>query len=451
MKHLSPLLLALCLLPAARAAEPAVTKYGDATTPYATGIKGSPGLPLYFTSGSTPGAGAPANMKAQALITLGRLKDNITTAGFTLSDVVFVRAYLAPGADGKVDYAGWNEAWGEMFNTAAFPHKPARTTVAVPLLGTPATLIEIEFVATAAAAPGLAPASDKLGLPNTNAMLKPFGTKEGRIYSGMGIMPGAAMYWTAGSTAGVINPDAPAGSRERSGDMKTQARVTLQKLQANLAAVGLSFKDVVYLRAFLGPDRLDGDKFDYVGWNEAYGEFFNNAGNPHKPARTTITTPTYGVGSATMIEIEIIAAFPGKPGDQVKFDSALNAKIKAYGAPTAAISSGMAVTGGSTFFFSAGAVPGAAGDMKAQALSALEILKGRLAEAGLSYKDVVFLRAYVVPNPDGSVDRAGWTEAYNTYFNNPTQPHKPARTTIPVLSLPRAEWKIELDVIAVAP
>jgi len=38
------------------------------------------------------------------------LKDNITTAGLTLKEVMFVRAYLVPGADGKVDYAGWNEA-----------------------------------------------------------------------------------------------------------------------------------------------------------------------------------------------------------------------------------------------------------------------------------------------------------------------------------------------------
>jgi enamine deaminase RidA (YjgF/YER057c/UK114 family) len=61
----------------------------------------------------------------------------------------------------------------------------------------------------------------------------------------------------------------------------------------------------------------------------------------------------------------------------------------------------------------------------------------------------VFLRAYVVPEADGSVDRQGWAEAYTRYFNNPQQPHKPARTTIAVKSLPRPDLKIEIDVIAV--
>ena len=89
--------------------------------------------------------------------------------------------------------------------------------------------------------------------------------------------------------------------------------------------------------------------------------------------------------------------------------------------------------------------------MKTQALSALETLKGRLAEAGLSFKDVTFLRAYVVPEADGSVDRTGWGEAYTTFFNNKEQPHKPARTTIAVHSLPRPNWKIEIDVIAAEP
>ena len=34
-------------------------------------------------------------------------------------------------------------------------------------------------------------------------------------------------------------------------------------------------------------------------------------------------------------------------------------------------------------------------------------------------------------NKDGSIDRTGWTAAYGQYFNSASQPHKPARTTIP--------------------
>jgi enamine deaminase RidA (YjgF/YER057c/UK114 family) len=61
------------------------------------------------------------------------------------------------------------------------------------------------------------------------------------------------------------------------------------------------------------------------------------------------------------------------------------------------------------------------------------------------------LRAYVVPSADGNFDHAGWSAAYGQYFNNPMQPHKPARTTIPVTSLPSPEWNIVIDVVAVAP
>ncbi len=427
----------------------AFTAYGDAATVYSTGVKVTGGLPMYFSSGSTAGQGAPDTMKGQALVTLKKLEENITTAGFSLSDVVFVRAYLAPAADGKIDYAGWNEAWAEVFNNPKVPHKPARTTVGVPLLGRPGTYIEIEFVCTGPSKPGLFSSSEKLGLPVASPMLKPYGTKEGRIYAGMGIKPGAAYYWTAGITSPMLKPDAPATSLEKFGDMKTQATGLLKRLQENLANVGLTFGDVIYLRAFVGPDTLRGGKFDYDGWNAAYSEFFNTASNPHKPARTTVTTPTYGA-PGMMLEVELLCAFPGAP-DKVTFDSQASPGLKAYGAPTAAISSGVASKAGNNFYFSAGVGPKVGGDMKTQALSALETLKTRMAEAGVSFKDVTFLRAYVVPEADGTIDRAGWGEAYTTFFNNPGQPHKPARTTIAVHSLPRPDWKIEIDVIAAVP
>lgn len=443
-------LAALALVAAGSVHAAAFTAYGDASTVYATGVKVTGGLPVYFSSGSTAGQGAPDTMKGQALQTMQKLEENIATAGFKLSDIVFVRAYLAPAADGKIDYAGWNAAWSEVFGTAKTPHKPARTTVGVPLLGRPGTFIEIEYVCAKPAEPGLFSSSDKLGLPVSNPMLKPYGTKEGRIYNGVGIKPGAAYYWTAGTTSPMLKPDAPATSPERFGDMKTQATGLLKRLQENLANVGLTFGDVIYLRAFVGPDTLRGGKFDYDGWNAAYSEFFNTAANPHKPARTTVTTPTYGA-PGMMLEVELLCAFPGAP-DKVAFDNPASPGLKAYGAPTAAISSGVASKAGNNFYFSAGAGPKVGGgDMKTQALSALDTLKTRLAEAGLSFKDVTFLRAYVVPEADGSVDRNGWGEAYTTYFNNKDQPHKPARTTIAVHSLPRPDWKIEIDVIAAGP
>ena len=125
---------------------PAFKPVGDLSGRYSP-VTVSPGaIPLYFPSGSTAGADAPADMKGQAALTLQRLRTNLQDAGLSFEDVAFARAYLAPGADGKVDYEGWNAAWDEVFNNPAKPVevKPARTTVAVPLLGRPGTLIEID-------------------------------------------------------------------------------------------------------------------------------------------------------------------------------------------------------------------------------------------------------------------------------------------------------------------
>jgi enamine deaminase RidA (YjgF/YER057c/UK114 family) len=298
----------------------------------------------------------------------------------------------------------------------------------------------------------MAAGSEALGLPVTNPSLKPYGTKEGRIYAGMGVMPGSSMYWTSGNNPAVINKDAPITSYDNRGDMHTQAHNTLAQLKENLATVGLTLADVVYVRAFLGPDWNMGGKFDFDGWNKAYGEFFNNPDQPHKPARVTVTTPTFAANAGghpnTMIEVEFVAAFPKAPS---LFDGpAVETRaLRQYGAPTANVASGVAVKPHSAFYVSGGALPSIGGDMKTQALSALESLKSRLAEAGMNFRDVVFMRAYLVPDADGTVDRDGWNAAYTTFFNNPEQPHKPARVTIPVYSLPKSESKIAIDIIAV--
>ena len=426
---------------AAQAASPAFTLEPIAGRPYAAGAVGTAGAPVYFPSGGTAGPDAPADMKAQSLQTLARLKENLATAGLSIDDVGYARAYLAPGPDGKIDYAGWEAAWQETFGAAA---KPARSTVGVPFLGSPTTVVEVEFVALPATSPGLFAASPDAQLPVTNDRLALYGTRGGRIAGGIGVKPGTALYFTAGTLAPTLDEKLKPADRGYKGDMKTQARGTLLRLQENLASVGLSFKDVVYLRAFLAPDVHLGGKFDYDGWNAAYGEFFNTAQLAHKPSRTTVTTPGFG-DPATLIEIEIVAAFPASPA---LFDAkSKTPQLRVYGAPTAPIASGIAVAATAPLYFSAGAV--AMGDsVEAQATAALATLKERMAAQGLGFEDVVFLRAYVVPGPDGNIDRAGWSAAYGRHFGTPQQPNKPARTTIAVQSLPQPGYRIEIDVVA---
>jgi enamine deaminase RidA (YjgF/YER057c/UK114 family) len=135
-------------------------------------------------------------------------------------------------------------------------------------------------------------------------VLKPYGTKEARIYDGVGALANTAFFWTSGQRG--------AGQPPNFGNMKTQAHAGLQNLKNDLAAAGLTFKDVVFLRAFVGPDKPGAPdaRYDLANWNAAYDEFFNNPENPHKPARTTVTVPNFG-GAGPLIEIEIVAAFPG--------------------------------------------------------------------------------------------------------------------------------------------
>lgn len=401
---------------------------------YSGGVKIAPGAPLYFTSGLTAGKDGGETMKAQALTTLKKLKSNIAAAGFGLNDVVFVRAYLAPGPDGAVDYAGWNAAWTETFGSSAVPHKPARTTIGVPALGSPTTLIEVEYVCAASSSDKRFDVPGAQTLPAVNPNLKVYGTKEARIAAGIGVSAGAAMFWSAGTTPG----------KDGGTDTKSQALTILKKLKTNLEAAGLSLGDIVFLRALLAPDPAKGGKVDSEGWNDAYAQFFTTSENPHKPARASI--PVSPFGGEMLIEIEVIATYPGAPKP---FENTPEAgALKSFGAADAMIASGIAVAEKSSFYFSAGAISTEEGDLKTQAVAALETLSRRLGEAGLSTKDVIFLRAYVVPEADGSFDRKGWGEAYNRYFNNPQNPHKPARTTIAVKSLPRQGAKIELDVIA---
>ncbi len=416
--------------------------YGTAATVYSTGAKLVPGATVFFSAGDL--APDPSgDTKKQAQDAMESLKGTLAEAGFSLSDVVFVRAYLAPDKSGKADYAGWNAAWNTVFNHPGHPHKPARTTVAVPLLGNSGHLIEIEFVCAAAASAKMAAGSAALKLPSTNPRLTPYGTKEGRIYDGMGILPGTGLYWTSGMVRKKdCRPAAPGES-----ETYVQSVSTLENLAENLGRMGLSFKDIVYLRAFLAPDASRGGKFDYEGWNRAFDEFFNLPKNPHKPARTTITTPTYGMTPPLVNEIEVIAAFPGAT-DIFSQPDAGNANLRTYAAPEAQIASGVGLKAGAALFFSAGHVADSGTTMKEQSLSALAKLKATLEAAGVGFKDVIFLRAYITVEADGSLDRAGWSEAYHTCFNFPGQPHKVARTTIAVHSLPRPECKIEIDVIA---
>ena len=136
-----------------------------------------------------------------------------------------------------------------------------------------------------------------------------------------------------------------------------------------------------------------------------------------------------------------------------------------YGSPTAAISSGVVIPPGRAVIWTSGTTPAVAdstakpgsrerfGDTRTQAASILRNIQGQLERQGLSMKDVVYLRAYLVPDAanQNRIDMNGWSAAYGEFFGTAANPTKPARSTVGVTALVNADWLIEIEAFAVFP
>jgi enamine deaminase RidA (YjgF/YER057c/UK114 family) len=141
------------------------------------------------------------------------------------------------------------------------------------------------------------------------------------------------------------------------------------------------------------------------------------------------------------------------------------AQVTFYGAPAAAISSGVVIPPNKAFVGTSGTTPGVAdanvkpgtrerfGDTRTQATSILKNIAGQLEKQGLTMKDVVYLRAYLVPDPTkgNRIDMEGWSAAYGEVFGTAANPTKPARSTVGVSALVNADWLIEIEAFAVFP
>ncbi len=139
-------------------------------------------------------------------------------------------------------------------------------------------------------------------------------------------------------------------------------------------------------------------------------------------------------------------------------------EVTPYGSDESSILSGIAVPAGYAQMWVSGTVPSVTneaapedsieqyGDMMTQASSVFDNISGVLEEAGLGLEDVVFLRVYLVPDPEsGEVDYDGFFSAYGEYFNNDENPVKTARSTIAVAGLVLPGWLVEIDALAVYP
>jgi enamine deaminase RidA (YjgF/YER057c/UK114 family) len=140
-------------------------------------------------------------------------------------------------------------------------------------------------------------------------------------------------------------------------------------------------------------------------------------------------------------------------------------EVEFYGNPRSPISGGVVIPAGRASVWTSGTVPGVAdesaergtraryGDTYTQAASILDRIEAQLKEQGLTMRDVVYIRAYLVPDAenDGRIDMQGWSKAFGEVFGTDDNPTKPARSTVGVAALVLPDWLIEIEAFAVFP
>ncbi|MQA89627.1 MAG: hypothetical protein GEU90_05265 [Gemmatimonas sp.] len=157
----------------------------------------------------------------------------------------------------------------------------------------------------------------------------------------------------------------------------------------------------------------------------------------------------------TMFTWGDLAAQQDTPPDSVRLYGLTDASSIAGGVVIPAGRSVVWTSGTGPPLFNERAQPGTQerfGDTKIQAEGVLRRIEEQLGDLGLALGDVVYIRAYLVPDPQlGGIDTAGWNEAFQEVFGTPTNPTRPARSTIGVAALVNPDWLIEVEAFAVYP
>jgi len=219
-------------------------------------------------------------------------------------------------------------------------------------------------------------------------------------------------------------------------DIKLQTDYILKNLMKTFEAAGTSLDNVVKAQVFLM------DLNDFAGFDEVWRNYFKSP-----PPRTTVGTTGLLVKD-TLVEIDLIAALPGKPITVIK-----------SGAPKPLANYSEAVRIGD-FVFAAGqlasdfknGVPATAkrsenfpfygSDIQLQTEFILQNLKQTFETAGSSLDYVVKAQVFMT-NLD---DFAGFDQVWKRYFKVP-----PPRTTVGTTGLLVRETLVEIDLIGYVP
>jgi enamine deaminase RidA (YjgF/YER057c/UK114 family) len=279
------------------------------------------------------------------------------------------------------------------------------------------------------------------------------------------VEPGAPLFFTWGVTAGPrtksigqLNlPEA-----ERFGDTYTQAHSVLSQLNADLAEVGLTVRDVVNVRAYLVGDETAPP--DFEAWDRAFGEYFGTALTPHKPARTTVGISRLFIAQYR-IEVEFVAVFPDGRGPFIpgsrpfrvheRLQRIETSEVwKSYGRQRFPMSTGKALRGGDVLFFSSALLPRPMnptmpaqfwmyGMIQNQAASIFAQTGSLLTPAGAGYPDLFFMRTIMFPEDGKPIgpNFGIFNREYTKVLNNEANPNRPTRT---VMSAPGFTYRKQL-------
>lgn len=152
--------LCLLLLPGLSAAAEVVRhKIPGSSFPIAAAVEVPAGATQVYLSGKVPSVtnpDAPAgslaaygDTRTQTINVLASIEAQLKGLGLGMGDVVKMQVFLVgdPGKEGKMDFAGFMEGYSQFFGTEAQPNLPARSTMQVAGLVSPAFLVEIEVTA----------------------------------------------------------------------------------------------------------------------------------------------------------------------------------------------------------------------------------------------------------------------------------------------------------------
>ena len=131
---------------------------GGSTFPIARAVEVPAGTTLIYHSGLTPRPSNPdadadsreyyGDTRMQALSVFALMEESLTEIGCDFGDIVKMTVFLVgdPLNEGRMDFAGFMEAYSMYFGTEEQPNLPARSALQVAGLANPAYLVEVEVV-----------------------------------------------------------------------------------------------------------------------------------------------------------------------------------------------------------------------------------------------------------------------------------------------------------------